>query len=62
MRGLWSWRRFELLVQPLFEFYKFFKFLPAWAKRSDLERSGLFRWGLGWIFRFGGRYFLSISF
>ena len=34
MRGLWSWRRFALLVQPLFEFKKFFKFLPAWAWRG----------------------------
>ena len=59
--ALWPWRRFVFLVQLLFE-VEFFKLLPAWAKRSDLERSGLFRLGLGWVFRFGRRYFLGIRF
>ena len=47
MRGPWSWRRFPLLVQPLFKFQELFEFLPAWAERSDPGRSALFRWGLG---------------
>ena len=29
MRVIWSWRRFALLVQPLFEFKKFFQISPG---------------------------------
>ena len=54
MRGPWSWRRFPLQVQPLFKFQELFKFLPAWAERSDPGRCTLFRWGLGWAFVFLG--------
>ena len=54
MRGPWSWRRFPLQVQPLFKFQELFKFLPAWAERSDPGRCTLFRWGLGGTLFFGG--------
>ena len=54
MRGSWSRRRFSFLVQPLFEFEQLFELLPAWPEASDLGRSALFRWGLGWDFVFWG--------
>ena len=39
MRGLWSCRRFTLLVQPLFEVEEFLKFLPPRLK--DLTLGGV---------------------
>ena len=63
MRGLWSWRRLTLLVQPLFKIEEFFKFLPAWAEGSDVGRSGLFRgWVLGGYLDLGENYCLGIRF